>query len=89
MLKPYKTKDPIPLINRALLTRLFSKIEVNAKTQCWEWTAYVSKVTGYAQVGMKNSTYLAHRVFYTLFVRQIPDGLIIDHLCRNKKCVNP
>jgi hypothetical protein len=31
----------------------------------------------------------AHRFAYLEFVGPIPDGLVLDHLCRNKKCVNP
>jgi hypothetical protein len=32
---------------------------------------------------------LAHRVAYRLTVGEIPDGLTVDHLCRNRMCVNP
>lgn len=32
---------------------------------------------------------MAHRVFYKNLVGPIPAGLEIDHLCRNKPCVNP
>lgn len=31
----------------------------------------------------------AHRVGYELYVGKIPDGLMLDHLCRNRCCVNP
>lgn len=31
----------------------------------------------------------AHRVSYEVFVGPIPDGFVIDHLCRNPRCVNP
>lgn len=32
---------------------------------------------------------VAHRVSYTIYKGQIPDGLVMDHLCRNRGCVNP
>jgi hypothetical protein len=32
---------------------------------------------------------LAHRASYEAFIGPIPDGMTIDHLCRNRKCVNP
>ena len=32
---------------------------------------------------------LAHRAYYERYVGPIPEGLVIDHLCRNRRCVNP
>lgn len=52
---------------------------------CWLWTGAVS-VQGY---GIFMSNQMAHRYSYELFRETIPEGLVIDHLCRNKKCVNP
>jgi hypothetical protein len=41
-------------------------------------------------VGIGNKrTALAHRVAYEALVGPIPDGMTIDHLCRNKRCLNP
>lgn len=55
---------------------------------CWHWTA--SKVTsGYGQFPSELRTRLAHRYAYTVLVGPIPEGLTIDHLCRNRLCVNP
>lgn len=31
----------------------------------------------------------AHRVAYEIYIGKIPDGLHLDHLCRNRACVNP
>ena len=44
---------------------------------------------GYGLIGDGRNTYLAHRVAYTLAYGPIPDGLTIDHLCRQKLCCNP
>ena len=38
---------------------------------------------------MAGKHFLAHRMIYELLVGPIPDGLEIDHLCRNRGCVNP
>lgn len=37
----------------------------------------------------KSKTYLAHRVMYENCVGPIPEGLVLDHLCRNTICINP
>jgi hypothetical protein len=74
-----------------LLERFFAKIELDPDTGCWEWTA--SKGVGYGRfrVGEDNppKNWLAHRLCYELLVGEIPVGLQIDHLCRNRGCVNP
>jgi hypothetical protein len=52
---------------------------------CWIWTGYVIS-SGYGQFGKRTR---AHRYVYELLVGPIPDGLILDHLCRVRRCVNP
>jgi len=61
---------------------------VDPETGCWVWSRGLTGV-GYAQtfVGGKNRG--AHRVFYEHFRGPISKGLHIDHLCRNRACVNP
>lgn len=54
---------------------------------CWEWAGSVS-ATGYGKFYVDGPR-LAHRVAYELTRGPIPDGLQIDHLCRNRRCVNP
>ena len=68
-----------------------SKIAV-APNGCWEWTGEIIN-GGYGrfklqQHGVRHS-YMAHRHTYTLLRGEIPAGLQIDHLCRNRKCCNP
>jgi len=58
---------------------------------CWEWTGS-HYPNGYGRVRLTigdQAFSVAHRVAYTLKVGPIPDGLVLDHLCRNKGCVNP
>lgn len=65
--------------------RLWARIE---KTDdCWNWTGSVCKT--YGQIQWKKKMYKAHRLVYELLVGPIPDGLHLDHLCRNRLCVNP
>ena len=54
--------------------------------ECWEWQGYVTHY-GYGTYGHDN--YMAHRVVYELFNEQLESNMFLDHLCRNRKCVNP
>lgn len=68
--------------------RFWAKVDVAGPDDCWKWTA--SKVPGgYGKVWDGNRLVLAHRAAYELLVGPIPDGLVIDHLCRTRPCVNP
>ncbi len=53
---------------------------------CWIWTA-AKLDTGYGIFGINNKTKVAHRVGYELVKGAIPDGLVLDHLCRRTSCV--
>lgn|SRR5208282_6156582 len=55
---------------------------------CWEWKAACGG-KGYGYFSIKRKVRLAHRVSWTIYRGSIPDGLHIDHKCRNKACVNP
>jgi len=44
---------------------------------------------GYGKVNIDGKAKLAHRVVYEALVGPIPEGLQLDHLCRNRACVNP
>lgn len=55
---------------------------------CWTWTGSTN-THGYGEFRVARRTRLAHRISYELFVGPIPTGLQIDHLCRNRACVNP
>ena len=63
--------------------------KVNKTETCWLWTAGVN-ASGYGKFGREpTGPELAHRVAYELLVGPIPDGLVLDHLCRVRICVNP
>ena len=55
---------------------------------CWEWQGRISN-KGYAHFFWDKSTKNAHRFSYKQYVGPLTKGLQIDHLCRNKTCVNP
>lgn len=69
--------------------RFFAKVNKATESGCWEWTAALSSGYGkFHKYGQIRMVY-AHRWSYEHHVGPIPDGLVIDHLCRNTKCVNP
>lgn len=68
--------------------RIARKIAIHQPTGCWNWTA-CKTATGYGRVWDGARSTWAHRLCYALLVGPIPDGLVLDHLCRNRACVNP
>lgn len=88
-----RTFDPRPLpidLVTIDVERFRSLIAKPDGDGCWEWQG-IRNGTGYGQFSRARplSKVLAHRVSYTLHVGPIPDGLTLDHLCRNRGCVNP
>jgi hypothetical protein len=56
---------------------------------CWNWRGAI-KPNGYGVFSDEHRKQLhAHRFAYARFNGSIPDGTVIDHLCRNRRCVNP
>ena len=67
-------------------SRFFSKVK---KTEtCWEWLAGKDK-DGYGRFSIKKKEIRSHRFSYALYKGPIPEGMELDHLCRNPSCVNP
>ena len=66
--------------------RFWAKVDKSA--DCWVWTAGRTK-GGYGQIKVQRKVLYAHRISYELSVGPIPNGLELDHLCRNRACVNP
>ncbi len=68
------------------MNRFFDK--VNKTETCWNWTASLDH-KGYGRFKLDGKARRAHRVSYELLIGKIPDGLTVDHLCKNRNCVNP
>lgn len=73
---------------RALPDRERFMCYVEVVGECWEWVGTRSR-KGYGRFSVNAKRVAAHRFAYEEFVGHIPDGLEIDHLCRNRSCVNP
>lgn len=74
-------------------TRIWLAVDTTDPDECWVWQGHLDK-DGYGQIrgnGGRGAPLLrAHRAMYALVRKEaIPAGLTIDHLCRNKACVNP
>lgn len=55
---------------------------------CWLWGGYVQNA-GYGSFNTFKRPLLAHRFSYEYFIEKIKPKMTIDHLCKNKLCVNP
>ena len=70
---------------RAALSGFWDRVEAG---DCWVWTGSRGSA-GYGQYMRHGRHHLAHRFAWTELVGEIPAGMTIDHLCRNRLCVNP
>jgi hypothetical protein len=71
--------------NWSVERRIRGKVEV---ADCWVWTGHRFKA-GYGALRVGSRQLVAHRWVYEELVGPVPDGLELDHLCRNRACVNP
>lgn len=64
--------------------------KVNTNGECWEWTAGLDHY-GYGAFRLwpQDRVVKAHRYAYELVTGAIDSELTVDHLCRNRRCVNP
>ena len=61
---------------------------VDKTETCWVWRGATTQ-SGYGSFSVSGRTTGAHRFAYELLIGPIPEGLVVDHLCRNRACVNP
>jgi hypothetical protein len=67
----------------------WQNVEVGDPDECWPWLKSVGSHR-YGQTWDRVTVRLAHRVAWALHHgRQVPDGMTIDHECRNRVCCNP
>lgn len=77
-----------------VVDRYWSKVQpFLALDACWLWTGKMDGKRQYGAFRYKRDGAvhykIAHRLAYELLIGPIPEGLVIDHLCRNGRCVNP
>ena len=70
------------------IQRFTKFVQLDIVSGCWLWKgAHIPD--GYGMFSKKSILILAHRFSYEYYHGKIPKGLVIDHLCRTKNCVNP
>lgn len=66
---------------------------VREEGECWRWVGYINTTRradgSYPRFRVKRRVYYAHRISYLIHRGEIPEGMQVDHLCRNKWCVRP
>lgn len=80
-------------VDPAVWARFSKKVDFDGPNGCWVWTGCRSTdhkgEKTYGSFYYREHMMRAHRLTYEWFVGPIPDGLQIDHLCKNKGCANP
>lgn len=80
-------KKESPTLNKVpTIVRFWKSIE-RQPSGCWKWTGRT--VAGYGRLFINGKDILAHRLIMEWVKGPIPEGLVIDHVCRNTLCVNP
>lgn len=74
------------MLESEIVVKFWSK--VNKTENCWVWTGTLFS-NGYGLFIYKRKNKLAHRISYFLNKGKIPKDRVLDHLCRNTRCVNP
>lgn len=68
--------------------RFLSKIDKKSDDECWMWLGTVA-TGGYGRFQSYKNRYLAHRISYFIHHGHVDKNLLVDHICRNRLCVNP
>lgn len=76
-------------MNKSIADRFFAKVRIPADPEaCWEWVGHKSW-NGYGLLRIGERMKPAHRIALAIDGQELISGLVCDHLCRNRACVNP
>lgn len=71
-----------------LARKIMPRVRVCPVSACWIWQGEINR-NGYGRVWIAGLRVMAHRAVWQIIRGDIPDGLVLDHLCRNRACCNP
>ena len=78
-----KFEDSLPVKER-----ISNNSEKLTESGCWIWMNSLDG-SGYGQISTNSKIKRAHRVSYSEFIRDIPEGMLVLHRCDTPSCVNP
>ena len=77
----YWAANPLPV-------RFWKRVDRRGEAECWPWTG-ARNAYGYGVIWNAGKVLIATRVMLELQGSPVPTGKVLDHLCRNRWCVNP
>lgn len=75
-------------LSAPVIDRFWALVDKQSADDCWPWLGPLN-AKGYGRFAANGSVEMAHRSSVRLSGRDIPSDLEVDHICRNRRCVNP
>lgn len=70
-------------------SEVMRRVLIDDTSGCWNWTTTPFQNSGYGRIKVVGRVMVAHRFAWEVLRGPIPQGMQLDHLCRNRRCVNP
>lgn len=89
----YRLGDPLataPLHDPAVIAeRFWRQVDTTGGSHaCWPWLGHQNG-HGYGRFSVASKQPVAHRYAYEAVVGEVPPGMVLDHICKTRHCVNP
>ena len=76
-------------MNREQEVKMKMRWDIDPITLCWNWRLWINPQNGYGIAAFKKKRTSAHRAIFLELIGDIPSRMQLDHLCQNRRCVNP
>ena len=84
---PYERGWVIDRYDQKTVGRILGLVDISPDNECITWTG-CENGRGYGQLHYKRKTSRVHKVLYEITNGPVTEGLELDHICKNRKCVN-